>query len=273
MGISPSPDIAQEIMEKVLHDLFGEVKVYIDDIGCFSTSWDKHMSLLDIVLSRLKDAGFTFNPLKCEWGVKETDFLGHWLTPDGHKPWKKKSQLAPLTSLLGTKVFNWGPEQQKSFQEMKAIVARDALLAYPDNSIPFDIEADASDYQLGAVIKQKGRPIAYYSRKLNSAQHNYTTIKKKNYCRLLKPSASIATFCWAGKYKYIDHKNLTHEMAKFSTQRVLRWRLLFIGATYHYARSLKFYCGCAKPCPVFDPRVGGTTNKQTNKNEMKYKCI
>ncbi|KAG7345621.1 reverse transcriptase RNA-dependent DNA polymerase [Nitzschia inconspicua] len=170
MGISQSPDIAQEIMEKVLHDLFEEVEVYIDDIGCFSTSWDKHMSLLNIVLSRLEDAGFTINPLKCEWGVKETDFLGHWLTPNGHKPWKKKSHVSPLTNLLGTKVFNWGSKQQKSFQEMKAIVARDALLAYPDNSIPFDIETDASDYQLGAVIKQKGRPIAYYSRKLNSAQ-------------------------------------------------------------------------------------------------------
>jgi hypothetical protein len=48
---------------------------------------------------------------------------------------------------------------------MKALIASDTLLAY----------TDASDYQMGAVIRQNGHPVAYWSKKLNSAQCNYTT--------------------------------------------------------------------------------------------------
>ena len=62
---------------------------------------------------------------------------------------------------------------------MKAIVAMDALLVYPDHNQSFDIETDTCNYQLGAAIKQNGRPIAYYTPKLNSVQKNYSTIEKE----------------------------------------------------------------------------------------------
>ena len=88
MGVSESPDIATENMHLVL-DGIEDIEFYMDDIGVFSSSWDAHLSLLSLVLSHLQDVGFTINPLKCEWSVQETDFHGHWLTPEGVKPWRK----------------------------------------------------------------------------------------------------------------------------------------------------------------------------------------
>jgi Reverse transcriptase (RNA-dependent DNA polymerase) len=91
MGICQSPDIAQEAMEDLLRQ-FEEVDVYIDDIGIFSNTWSDHIASLAKILALLERNNFTINPLKCEWGVKETDWLGYWLMPTRFKPWMRKIQ-------------------------------------------------------------------------------------------------------------------------------------------------------------------------------------
>ena len=90
MGVCESPDIAQEIMETVLASLLDEIEIYLDDCAAFSNSWEEHCVLLRKLLTKLQDAGFMVNPLKCEWGIQETEFLGYWLTPTGIKPQAKK---------------------------------------------------------------------------------------------------------------------------------------------------------------------------------------
>jgi transposase InsO family protein len=271
MGIKQSPDIAQQIMEDLFRN-FDEVDVYIDDIGIFSNSWDDHVKSLQRVLKILQECNFTVNPLKCEWAVQETDWLGYWLTPTGLKPWKRKIQailnleppssvkelrsfigavtfyrdmfpkrshlLTPLTAQVGQRNLILTPECDQAFKSIKAMLANDAFIRYPDHNKPFHIYTDASDYQLGSVIMQDGAPVAFFSRKLNSAQRNYTTGEKEilSIVETLREYRNMLFGCQE-LHVYTDHKNLT--FSNLQTQRVLRWRLFIeeFAPTFHYIKG------------------------------------
>ena len=83
--------------------------------------------------------------------------------------------LAPLSDLVaecgttktqrkaGTKKtpWHWDEVHRKAFDDIKEVIARDVVLAYPDFDDTFEICTDASTRQLGAVITQKNRPIFF----------------------------------------------------------------------------------------------------------------
>ncbi len=89
--------------------------------------------------------------------------------------WKRHSEmLVPLTDLVGEcgetkttrmnktkkKPWRWNPIHQRAFDNIKAAITKETVLAYPDFLKPFEIYTDASSMQLGAVITQDNRPIA-----------------------------------------------------------------------------------------------------------------
>ena len=64
--------------------------------------------------------------------------------------------------------------ERDAFDKIKRIVACGTLLTYPDLKEKIKIHTNASAFQLGAFISQKGKPIALYSRKLTVSQQRYT---------------------------------------------------------------------------------------------------
>ena len=48
-----------------------------------------------------------------------------------------------------------GTAQEKAFKQMKAVIAKDTILAYADHNKKFYIQTEASDYQIGGWIFQK----------------------------------------------------------------------------------------------------------------------
>ena len=258
MGLCNSPDIFQEKMNELFTG-FENVQAYIDDLLVLTKSlFEDHLVKLDSVLKKLKRAGLKINASKSFFAQEELEYLGYWITREGILPikkkieailkiarptsrkelrsfigsinyyrdmWKRRSEiLAPLTKLTSEKTkWLWNDKHQKAFEQIKKVLSREVLLAYPDFSKPFVIHTDASDYQLGAVISQDGKPIAFYSRKLNDAQTRYTTTEKE-LLAIVETLKEFKNILLGQRITvYTDHKNLTYKT--HNSSRVMRWRL------------------------------------------------
>ena len=84
-------------------------------------------------------------------------------------------RATPLTELLKKGIaWKWSDRCQASFEDLKAAMMKDPVLAHPDITKPFEVQTDTSNFALRGVLLQKGHPISYKSKKLFEAEKNYT---------------------------------------------------------------------------------------------------
>ena len=106
------------------------------------------------------------------------------------------------------------------------MIARDVVLAYPDFSEVFEIYTDASSRQLGAIITQKERPIAFFSQKLSTSQQKYSVTELELFS-IVETLKEFQGMLWGQRIKvYIDHQNLERNALGLTSNRVYLWRLL-----------------------------------------------
>jgi RNase H-like domain found in reverse transcriptase len=70
------------------------------------------------------------------------------------------------------------PECTQAIHTLKVIVSSDPVLQCPNHDQPFELEVDASQYTLGAILYQRNdrgklQAVGYYSQTLNPAECNY----------------------------------------------------------------------------------------------------
>ena len=230
--------------------------VYIDDILLLANEKQEMFELikeLHIIASR---ENLKLAPEKSFYMLLKVKFLGHEIGNNTIKPIPSKIEaikripspkekkdvmqflgsvnfyskfieklhinLKPLYTLLHDDVkFQWTPELEAIFQNVKNAMTADTELTIPNTTNPFFITVDASLVGLGAVLFQmneenKMKVISYNSRILNTQEQKLSTLDRE--LLAIVYALQIYEFLIIGSphpiYLFTDHKPLLHCFAK-----------------------------------------------------------
>ena len=268
-GLRNAPAVFQRMMNTQFTDIIatGKVIIYMDDI-LISTKEDikEHRQLVHRVLERLKKLDLYLKPSKCVFETRKIEFLGvilengtvtmdpvkvagveEWKTPKNVKDIRKFlgfcnfyrrfikgfSQIAgPLNNRLKKGVqWSWGEAEDKAFNTLKERICKEPVLRQPDQTKPFEVEVDASNYAIGAVLMQKDEknilhPVAFFSKTMNEAQRNYD-VYNRELLGLLEMFRHWRPYLHQAAHKvkvHTDHANLLFwKNPGEHNRRVARW--------------------------------------------------
>ncbi|GKE55901.1 reverse transcriptase domain-containing protein [Tanacetum coccineum] len=138
--------------------------------------------------------------------------------------------------------YEWGREQEEAFQTLKDNLCNAPILSLPDGPEDFVVYCDASNQELGCVLMQRGKVIAYASRQLKIHEKNYTTHDLELGAVMFALKTWRHYFYGTKSVIYTDHKSLQHIFdQKELNMRQRRWIELFS----NYECDIRYHPGKA----------------------------
>ncbi|GKV27101.1 hypothetical protein SLEP1_g36308 [Rubroshorea leprosula] len=244
-GLSNAPSTFMRLMNQVFRLFIGKfVVVYFDDILVYSKNGQEHLDHLRQVFEVLREQKLYANLKKCSFITTSVTFLGYIITAQGIKMDPSKidaivnwptptsmhdvrsfhglasfyrrfiknfsSIVAPITDSLKGDKFSWSGKAQRSFEELKRKLTKTSVLALPNFDLMFEVDCDASNVGIGAVLSQEGRPIAFFSEKLNDTKLKYSTYDKEFYA-IVRALEHWSHYLFSKEFiLHSDHEALKH---------------------------------------------------------------
>ncbi|GJU02835.1 putative reverse transcriptase domain-containing protein [Tanacetum coccineum] len=160
-GLTNALSIFMYLMNRVCRSYLDKfVIVFIDDILIYSKIQEEHVEHLRLVLELLKKEKLYAKFSKCEFWLREVQFLRHVINGNGiHVDPSKieavKNWKAPRTPTEKSKNFDWDEEQELAFQTLKDKFCNAPVLALPDGLEDFVVYYDVSGIGLGCLLVQR----------------------------------------------------------------------------------------------------------------------
>nr|GEU99191.1 reverse transcriptase domain-containing protein [Tanacetum cinerariifolium] len=128
---------------------------------------------LRLVLELLKKEKLYAMFSKCEFWLREVQFLGYVI--NGNRIYVDPSKIKAVKNWKAPRTLTEGEEQELEFQTLNGKLCNAPILSLPEGPKDFVVYCNASGIGLGCVLMQRGKVIAYASRKLKIHEKNYTT--------------------------------------------------------------------------------------------------
>ncbi|GJY26298.1 putative reverse transcriptase domain-containing protein [Tanacetum coccineum] len=183
-GLTNAPAIFMDLMNRVCRPYLNKfVIVFIDDILIYSKTQEEHVEHLRLVLELLKKEKLYAKFSKCEFWLREVQFLRHVINGNGiHVDPSKIEAIAKSLTILSqkSKTFNWGEEQEYAFQILKDKLRNAPVLALPGGSEDFVVYCGASGIGLGCVLMQRGNGYPRKGQKTKPKRQNRARERKEH---------------------------------------------------------------------------------------------